>query len=83
MLARKTGKAIQQIARDSDEFEPFDQILSQADSLTPKGKARRKSSAKRRLPPVHEQEDGSADMDVDEEGMVGMSSLQGDDINLL
>jgi centromere protein C len=72
LLVRKTGKAVQQVARDSDEFEPFEKILSQADGITPKGRLRRKSSGKRRVLPAQEQEDGSADMDVDEEGAIAV-----------
>lgn len=64
---RKTGKQVQQVARDSDEFEPFEAVMSQADRITPKGKPRRKSSGKRRLQTLQE-DDGSMDMEVDDEG---------------
>ena len=60
---KRTGMAVDVIDRNSDDFEPFDKILSQADTRTPprvKG-AKRKSI----LPsPVYEDEDGEMSMDM-------------------
>lgn len=34
-LGKKTGIAVQYVGRDSDEFEPFDELMKQADDRTP------------------------------------------------
>ena len=60
---KRTGMAVDVVDRNSDDFEPFDKILSQADTRTPprvKG-SKRKSI----LPsPVYEDEDGEMSMDL-------------------
>ena len=43
-VGKKTGIAVQHVARQSDGFEPFEQILQQADGRTPpRPKGRKKS----------------------------------------
>lgn len=43
-VGKKTGIAVQHVARQSDGFEPFDQILQQADGRAPpRPKGRKKS----------------------------------------
>lgn len=45
-VGKKTGIAVQHVARQSDGFEPFEQILQQADGRTPpRPKGRKKSLA--------------------------------------
>ena len=45
-VGKKTGITVQHVARQSDGFEPFDQILQQADGRTPpRPKGRKKSLA--------------------------------------
>ena len=45
-VGKKTGIAVQHVERQSDGFEPFDQILQQADGRTPpRPKSRKKSLA--------------------------------------
>ena len=43
-VGKKTGIAVQHVARQSDGFEPFEQILRQADGRTPPRPKRRKKS---------------------------------------
>lgn len=43
-VGKKTGIAIKHIERKSDGFEPFDEILGQADKRTPPRLKKRKSS---------------------------------------
>lgn len=64
---KKTGMSIRAIARNSDDFEPFDKVLTQADSRTPPLLKSRKRI--RRDPSVHDEEideDGEMSMDVDD-----------------
>lgn len=43
-VGKKTGIAVQHVARQSDGFEPFEQILRQADGRTPpRPKGKKKS----------------------------------------
>lgn len=54
--------AVDVVDRNSDDFEPFDKILSQADTRTP---PRVKGKRKNILPsPVYEDEDGEMSMDL-------------------
>jgi centromere protein C len=65
-VGKKTGIAVQHVERKSDGFEPFEEIMQQADNRTPpkpKGK-KRKSSA-----PIQEDEfdeDGEMSMELDD-----------------
>ncbi|KAI9571275.1 Mif2/CENP-C like-domain-containing protein [Boletus coccyginus] len=63
---KKTGMAVAYVDRNSDEFEPFEQVIKQADNRTPpriKSKKKRVSIA----PPVEEvDEDGEMSMDLAE-----------------
>ena len=63
---KKTGMAVAYVDRNSDEFEPFEQVIKQADSRSPpriKSKKKRVSVA----PPVAEiDEDGEMSMDLAE-----------------
>ncbi|KAG1734287.1 Mif2/CENP-C like-domain-containing protein [Suillus lakei] len=68
-LGKKTGIAVQYVGRDSDEFEPFDEVIKQADDRTPP----RVKSRKRRVsvvtpvPEVDEyDEDGEMSMELAE-----------------
>ncbi|KAG2146205.1 Mif2/CENP-C like-domain-containing protein [Suillus clintonianus] len=44
-LGKKTGIAVQYVGRDSDEFEPFDEVIKQADDRTPPRVKSRKKKA--------------------------------------
>ena len=63
---KKTGMAVAYVDRNSDEFEPFEQVIKQADNRSPpriKSKKKRMSIA----PPVEEvDEDGEMSMDLAE-----------------
>ncbi|KAG2749841.1 hypothetical protein P692DRAFT_20832737 [Suillus brevipes Sb2] len=68
-LGKKTGIAVEYVGRDSDEFEPFDEVIKQADNRTPP----RVKSHKKRAPvvtPVPEvdeyDEDGEMSMELAE-----------------
>lgn len=53
-VGKKTGIAVQHVARQSDGFEPFDQVLQQADGRTP---PRPKSKKKSMTAAAHQDED--------------------------
>lgn len=63
---KKTGMAVAYVDRNSDEFEPFEQVIKQADNRSPpriKSKKKRVSIA----PPVAEiDEDGEMSMELTE-----------------
>ena len=59
---KRTGMAVDVVDRNSDDFEPFDKLLSQADTRTPpRVKGKRKSLVPS---PVYEDEDGEMSMDI-------------------
>ena len=60
---KRTGIAVDVVDRNSDDFEPFEKILSQADTRTPpRVKGNKRKSA---IPsPVYEDEDGEMSMDL-------------------
>ena len=60
---KRTGMAVGVVDRDSDDFEPFDKILSQADIRTP---PRVKGNKRKGVLPstVYEDEDGEMSMDM-------------------
>lgn len=63
---KKTGVAVAYVDRNSDEFEPFEQVIKQADNRPP---PRIKSKKKRMsiVPPVEEvDEDGEMSMELAE-----------------
>lgn len=65
LRGKRTGIAVGYVDRNSDEFEPFDQVMQQADLRTPpKPKVRNK---KRRAPktPVIEEDDGDGEMSME------------------
>ena len=60
---KRTGMAVDVVDRNSDDFEPFDKILSQADTRTPprvKGNKRKSTVPS----PVYEDEDGEMSMEL-------------------
>ncbi|KAJ6622951.1 Mif2/CENP-C like-domain-containing protein [Mycena sp. CBHHK59/15] len=62
-VGRKTGISVQPVPRGSDGFEPFDQIIGQANGHSPSRKRKKKS-----VPQEEEDEDdedGEMSMDVD------------------
>lgn len=64
-VGKKTGIAVQHVERKSDGFEPFEEIMQQADKRTPpKPKGRKKKQSI----PVYEDEydeDGEMSMELD------------------
>lgn len=61
---KKTGIAVQYVDRNSDEFEPFDELMKQADNRTPpriKSKKRRVSV----ITPVRQEVDEYGEMSMD------------------
>lgn len=69
-LGKKTGIAVQYVGRDSDEFEPFDEVIKQADDRTPPRVKSRKKKAPAVTTPVPEvdeyDEDGEMSMELAE-----------------
>ena len=60
---KRTGMAVDVVDRNSDDFEPFDKLLSQADTRTPprvRGNKRKSTVPS----PVYEDEDGEMSMDM-------------------
>ncbi|KAF9447428.1 hypothetical protein P691DRAFT_802498 [Macrolepiota fuliginosa MF-IS2] len=65
-VGKKTGIAVAHVERMSDGFEPFEEVLQQADKRTPpKPKGRKKSAPVARLPDFDD-EDGEMSMDIDD-----------------
>ncbi|OAX41543.1 hypothetical protein K503DRAFT_767558 [Rhizopogon vinicolor AM-OR11-026] len=67
-LGKKTGIAVQYVGRDSDEFEPFDELMKQADDRTPpRVKSRKKRVSVAAVPEYDEyDEDGEMSMELAE-----------------
>lgn len=67
-LGKKTGIAVQYVGRDSDEFEPFDELMKQADDRTPpRVKSRKKKITAPPLPEYDEyDENGEMSMELAE-----------------
>ena len=64
-VGKKTGIAVQHVERKSDGFEPFEEIMQQADNRTPpKPKGRKKKASA----PIEEEldEDGEMSMELDD-----------------
>ena len=67
-VGKKTGIAVQHVERKSDGFEPFEEIMQQADKRTPpkpKGRKRKKSIADPVALDDSFDEDGEMSMDID------------------
>jgi centromere protein C len=66
-VGKKTGIKVQQVERKSDGFEPFEELLQQADGRTPpRPKGRRKSLAMMgRHDEDYDEEDGEMSMQLD------------------
>lgn len=69
---KKTGIAVNYVDHRSDEFEPFEQVMSQADTKTPP-RARNQQKGKKKgkaVQPIVEDEDenGEMSMDLDDSG---------------
>ncbi|CAA7271041.1 unnamed protein product [Cyclocybe aegerita] len=65
-VGKKTGIAVQHVEPKSDGFEPFEEVIQQADGRTPpRPKRRKKSTATPRRDDYYEDEDGEQSMDVD------------------
>jgi centromere protein C len=64
-VGKKTGIAVQHVERKSDGFEPFEEVMQQADKRTPpKPKGRKRKSS---IPPQEElDEDGEMSMELDD-----------------
>jgi centromere protein C len=64
-VGKKTGIAVAVVDRRTDGFEPFEEIISQADTKTP---PKMKSRKRKHAPPspVEEDEDGEMSMDMDD-----------------
>ncbi|KAH7889476.1 Mif2/CENP-C like-domain-containing protein [Phlebopus sp. FC_14] len=64
---KKTGIAVRYVDRNSDEFEPFDELMKQADSRTPpRIKSRKKRMSVATPVPEEVDEDGEMSMDLAE-----------------
>ncbi|KAG0701742.1 Mif2/CENP-C like-domain-containing protein [Suillus ampliporus] len=65
-LGKKTGIAVQYVGRDSDEFEPFDELIKQADDRTPPRVKSRKKRASVVTPiPEHDDYDENGEMSME------------------
>jgi len=63
-VGKKTGIAVAHVRRTSDGFEPFDQIIQQADKRTPPKPKKRKKSVPTIQQPELDDEDGEMSMDI-------------------
>ena len=77
---KKTGIAVEYVDHRSDEFEPFDKVMSQADQRTPprvhNARKRRTPKPKTpRTPAVQEEDvDGEMSMELEDSELFGWSS---------
>lgn len=63
-VGKKTGIAVQRVERKSDGFEPFEELMQQADKRTPP--QRKDKRRKQSLPAMDEEdEDGEMSMEVE------------------
>lgn len=66
---KKTGIAVEYVDRRSDDFEPFEKVISQADKRTPPRvqNARKKRTPKPKIPktPVIEEDDENGEMSME------------------
>lgn len=65
-LGKKTGIAVQYVGRDSDEFEPFDELIKQADDRTPpRVKSRKKRMSVASAVPEYDEYDENGEMSME------------------
>ena len=70
-VGKKTGIAVQHVQRKSDGFEPFEEVMQQADGRTPpRPKGRKKKSV------VYEEDDDEEDQYSDDDDEYGEMSMQ-------
>jgi len=65
-VGKKTGIAVAHVRRMSDGFEPFDQIIQQADKRTPPRPKRKRKSMPAMQQLEVDDEDGEMSMDIDD-----------------
>ncbi|GBE81851.1 predicted protein [Sparassis crispa] len=72
---KKTGMAVAYVDHKSDEFEPFDKVISQADQRTPPRvhNARKRRTPKPKTPIVEEEDDENGEMSMDLEDSTAKS----------
>lgn len=63
-VGKKTGLTIPQVERQSDGFEPFEEVLRRMDGLAPP-KPKRKKSIVPAVNPEYDEEDGEMSMQLD------------------
>ena len=68
-VGKKTGIAVQHVQRKSDGFEPFEEVMQQADGRTPPRRRKKK-------PVVYQEDDGEDDQYSDEDDEYGEMSMQ-------
>jgi centromere protein C len=62
-IGKKTGIAVEHVQRKSDGFEPFEDVIGQADKRTP---PKVKNTKKKRLvSPIYEDEDEDGEMSME------------------
>lgn len=65
-LGKKTGIAVQYVGRDSDEFEPFDELIKQADDRTPpRVKSRKNRTSVATAIPLYDAYDENGEMSME------------------
>ncbi|KXN91457.1 Centromere protein 3 [Leucoagaricus sp. SymC.cos] len=65
-VGKKTGIAVGHVDRMSDGFEPFEEVMQQADKRTPPRPKRKKKSVPAVQQPAFDEEDGEMSMDIDD-----------------
>ena len=77
LRGKRTGIAVGYVDRNSDEFEPFDQVMQQADLRTPpKPKVRNKKRKAPKTPVIEEDdEDGEMSMELEDSENIQLHSL--------
>lgn len=62
---KRTGYAVGYVERNSDEFEPFEQVIRQADLRTPPKPKNKKKRAPKTKTPIIEVDDGDGEMSME------------------
>lgn len=75
-VGKKTGIAVAHVRRMSDGFEPFDQIIQQADKRTPPRPKRKRKSMPAMQQLEVDDEDGEMSMDIDDTPVRYLSNAQ-------
>ncbi|KAJ8483094.1 hypothetical protein ONZ45_g14715 [Pleurotus djamor] len=73
-VGKKTGIAVRHVERKSDGFEPFEEVMRQADARTPPRPKSKKQKVQ--LPSIDDDEDGEMSMELDDNNNTPLAYLK-------